>query len=108
MAQKTQVLLIDDIDGSPAYETVRFALDGVEYEVDLTTEHAQALRECFADWVSHARRAGGRKSAGRRALSSTKASDAKRVREWAREAGYTVPDRGRIPANVREAYDAAH
>ena len=108
MAQKTQILLVDDIDGSPADETVRFAVDGVEYETDLTTEHAQALRESFADWISHARRTSGRKSAGRRAPSSTKASDAKQVREWARENGYTVPDRGRIPAKVRKAYDAAH
>ena len=59
MAQKIQTLFIDDIDGSEAEGTVRFALDGAEYEIDLSAEHAQALRDALAPFVAAARRAGG-------------------------------------------------
>lgn len=116
MAQKKHVVLIDDVDGSPATETVRFGLDGVEYEVDLNETHAEALRESFAEWIGHARRAGGRtrKVAGRPSRTSSttsptvSTSDTAQVREWARRNGYTVSDRGRIPVNVREAYELAN
>lgn len=111
MAQKMQVELIDDIDGSSADETVRFQLDGVEYEIDLSARHAEALRESAAEWIATARRVGGRKATGRRRAghgAAVAASDARKIREWARENGYTVSDRGRIPANVTEAYTKAH
>ncbi|MFC4553744.1 histone-like nucleoid-structuring protein Lsr2 [Georgenia faecalis] len=112
MAQKVQVMLVDDIDGSKADETVTFSLDGVSYEIDVTREHATALRESFAEWIGHARRSGGRKPAARRRSTggrgSASDSDAGKVREWARENGYTVSERGRISAEIREAYDKAH
>jgi hypothetical protein len=107
MAQKVRVLLIDDLDGSDAVETVSFAVDGVTYEIDLNEKNAGDLREAFAPWIGHARRSGGRRSAGRRGSSSAKSGDTAAIREWARSNGYEVSDRGRVPAEIREAYTAA-
>ena len=112
MAQKVQVLLIDDVDGAAADETVTFALDGVTYEIDLTAERAAQLRDSLATWVGHARRVGGRStSAARPAATSRRRrgdNDAQAIREWAKSQGLTVSERGRISAEVREAYDKAH
>lgn len=110
MAQKVQVLLVDDIDGGSADETVTFALDGVSYEIDLTTAHAAELRDALATWVGHARKVGGRSAAGRSAGTTRprRSSDAGAVRAWAKESGFEVSERGRISAEIREAYDAAH
>jgi hypothetical protein len=122
MAQKVQVLLVDDVDGGTAEETVTFALDGVSYEIDLTAEHAAELRESFSRWVGHARKTGsGSRGGGRQQRSggnggSTSArrsgsgsgGDATAIREWARANGHEVSERGRISAEVRKAYEAAH
>lgn len=110
MAQKVQIILEDDLDGGEADETVSFALDGTSYEIDLNEANATKMREALAPYVGHARKVTGSRG-GRR--SSTKSAGGsgpspKEVREWARENGHDVPDRGRIPAEVREAYDAAH
>ena len=111
MAQRVNVVLVDDIDGADADETVSFALDGVDYEIDLSDKHASELRNAFSLYVGHARRTGGRRKSGRRA-SSAPAGDgsatASEVRAWARENGWDVPERGRVSAEVREAYTAAH
>lgn len=110
MAQRVQVLLVDDLDGSDADETVTFALDGVSYEIDLNEDNAAQLRDDIATWIGHARRSGGRRTT-RSAAKSTKAaatSDTAAMREWARGEGYTVSDRGRISAEIREAYAKAH
>ncbi|TDE94245.1 Lsr2 family protein [Occultella glacieicola] len=111
MAQKVRVLLIDDLDGSDAVETVTFALDGVTYEIDLNESNAAGIRESFASWIGHARRSGGRRSTGtarRSSGTSRGASDAGKIREWARENGFQVSDRGRVSAEIREAYAKAH
>lgn len=110
MVQRVQVMLEDDIDGSVADETVTFALDGITYEIDLNSANATALRESFAEWIGHARRAGGRKAPARRAGGGHPAgsSDAGQIREWARENGYEVSERGRISAEVRAAYEKAN
>ncbi len=112
MVQKTQVILVDDIDGSEADETVTFALDGVSYEIDLTSAHATEFRDAFASWIGHARkqqaRAGGRATGGGARRGRTDKEQLSKIREWARENGYTVSDRGRIPGNVLEAFQAAH
>src|SRR5215213_6907007 len=122
MAQKVQVLLVDDIDGGTAEETVTFALDGVNYEIDLTADHAAELRDSFSRWVGHGRKVGsgsgsgsrgsGRQGrgagTGRRSGSGSSSGDATAIREWARENGYEVSERGRISADVRRAYEAAH
>lgn len=108
MAQKVSILLIDDLDGTEASETVTFGLDGQTYEIDLTDANAKALRDALSSYVGAARKvAGGR---GRKATKST-ATDgpsAKEIRAWAQANGHDVPDRGRIPSDVREAYLAAH
>lgn len=102
MAQKIQVLLVDDLDGGEAEGTVRFGLDGAEYEIDLSAEHAEALRAALAPFIGAARRspAAGRRPArgGRRAGAS--GLDTTEVREWARAQGIEVKDRGRVPAEV--------
>jgi hypothetical protein len=110
MAQKVQVLLVDDIDGGTADESVTFALDGISYEIDLSNAHATELRESFAQWIGHARKVGGRtasRSSAPRARSRG-GSDAQAIREWAKENGHHVSERGRISAEVKAAYDAAH
>ena len=108
MAQKIQVLLIDDLDGSEADGTVRFGLDGTEYEIDLNAEHAQALRDALARYVQAARRAGGgaRRPArgGRRAAGGV---DSTEIREWAKAQGIEVKDRGRVPAELVARFRAA-
>ena len=109
MAQKVHIVLVDDIDGSEATETVTFGLDGVTYEIDLNDEHAAALRDAVAPYVGHARRAGGQRSSSRStAAATTDGPSTKEIREWARENGWDVPDRGRVSSEIREAYDAAH
>ena len=102
MAQKIQTLFIDDIDGSEAEGTVRFALDGAEYEIDLNAKHADALRKALAKYIDAARRSSGsaRRSArgGRRASAS--GVNTTEVREWAKAQGIEVKDRGRVPAEL--------
>ena len=102
MAQKIQTLFIDDLDGTEAEGTVRFGLDGAEYEIDLNAEHAEALRDALARYVSAARRASGaaRRPArtGRRAAAS--GLNTGEVREWAKAQGIEVKDRGRVPAEL--------
>lgn len=105
MAQRVQVVLEDDLDGGVAAETVTFALDGVSYEVDLSEEHAAELRDALAVWVGAARRVGGRKSTKRAAAPS---GETTAIREWALQQGMQVSARGRISAEIREAYRAAH
>lgn len=111
MAQKIQTLFIDDIDGGEAAGTVRFALDGAEYEIDLSNKHSEELRSALTKYVSHARkvsigrrpgRIGGR--AGRPAGSALNTTE---IRNWARENGYDIKDRGRVPADVVAKYQAA-
>lgn len=108
MAQKVQVVLVDDLDGGKADETITFAVDGVSYEIDLSSENAAQLREAFASWVGHARRVGGRTRTARRGAGTARAAGGQSasIREWAREHGFTVNERGRIPAEIKAAYDA--
>ncbi|ADG73555.1 conserved hypothetical protein [Cellulomonas flavigena DSM 20109] len=115
MAQKVQVLLVDDIDGGTADETVTFGLDGVTYEIDLTSDNAAKLRDAFAEWVGHARKVSGRsssRSSGRSSSSSAsrsaRSNEAQEIREWAKANGHQVSERGRISAEVKKAYDDAH
>ncbi len=110
MAQKVQVILVDDVDGGEAEESVSFSLDGVTYEIDLSAANADSLREALAPWVGHARRISGRASRGRpagRSKAATKA-DLTDVRAWARDNGFQVSDRGRVSSEVMTAYEGAH
>lgn len=107
MARKTYVELIDDLTGDKADETVSFALDGVAYEIDLSEGNAKKFRDEVGGWTEKARRVGGRRARGTSSARSS-ANDSARIREWAREAGYEVPDRGRISGTIRTAYEEAH
>lgn len=107
MAQKVNIVLVDDIDQSEADETVSFGLDGKSFVIDLNVKHAAALRNAMAPYVGHARPDGGRRSAGRR-TARTSSSSASEIRAWARANGFDVSERGRISSEVRDAYDAAH
>jgi hypothetical protein len=109
MAQKVQTLFIDDLDGSEAEGTVRFGLDGAEYEIDLNAEHARELRDALARYVGAARRAGGsvRRPARARRRDSAGGPNPTEVREWAKEQGIEVKDRGRVPAELVVRFKAA-
>lgn len=104
MAQKVNIVLVDDLDGSEASETVTFGVDGSTYEIDLNDKHAKELRNALSGYVGHARKVTG----SRRRRSSGSSTDAKAVREWARSNGYEISDRGRVSTEVQQAYAAAH
>jgi hypothetical protein len=109
VAQKIQTLFIDDIDGSAAEGTVRFGLDGAEYEIDLNAGHAQALRTALARYAGAARRVTGTKQPAARSRRKPAAAgvDNTEVRDWARGQGLEVKDRGRIPAELVIKFKAA-
>ena len=107
MAQRIQTLLIDDLDGGEAAGTVRFGLDGTEYEIDLSAAHDDELRKALERYLAHARRTGGAARSAARTRRSGAAVDTAKVREWAKEQGIEVKDRGRVPANVIEQYRTA-
>ncbi len=103
MAQRVTVALEDDLDGSPADETVRFGFDGAEYEIDLSNKNASAFRKQLTPFIEHARKAGRgqpRRSA-RAAASHQRSGD---IRAWAKDHGIAVSARGRIPARVVKQY----
>jgi hypothetical protein len=116
MAQIQQTILVDDIDGGDAVETVSFGLDGASYEIDLNAENAAALRDALSTWVGHARRSGGRRAGSgaaarpraARSASSSANGDTAAIRAWAKENGHEVSERGRISSTVLEAYKAAN
>ena len=121
MATMTTVTLVDDLDGSEASGSVSFALDGASYEIDLSENNAEKLRDALAGYVASARRVdGGRRGPGRpkAAAKPAKAVRGSRtapdreqtaaVREWARSNGYEVSERGRLSATVLSAFEAAH
>jgi len=109
VAQKIQTLFIDDLDDSAAEGTVRFGLDGAEYEIDLNAEHAKELREALARYVGAARRVGSAAKrparGGRRG--SVSGLNTPEVREWAKSQGIEVKDRGRVPADLVVKFKAA-
>jgi hypothetical protein len=108
MAKQLHVELIDDIDSSPAAETVRWGLDGVAYEIDLNDDHAAELRGLLDPWIRsgrRVRRSAVTASAGR--LSTPVDYDPAAVRAWAASNGVQVSTRGRISAAVVEQYRAA-
>ena len=106
MAQKVTLALEDDLDGGPADETVRFAVDGADYEIDLRASNADAFRKQLAPYLEHARRAG--RSQPRRAGRPAAGRQSGDIRAWAKDRGIVVSARGRIAASVAEQYRAAH
>jgi hypothetical protein len=107
MAQKVLVQLVDDTDGSEAQETVSFSLDGVSYEIDLSSENARKLREALAHYVEHARKANA-PARRRRARTGPGRERSAQIRDWAKSRGFKVNERGRIPQNIVAEYEAAH
>ena len=116
MTQKIVTTLVDDLDGTEAHETVEFGLARATYEIDLSENHARELRDALGDYIAHARRLSGRRggrhstrasTAGSRPAGTTTADreQNRAIREWARRQGMTVSERGRIPAQVIEAYN---
>jgi len=122
MATRTTVSLVDDLDGTAAAESVAFSLDGANYEIDLTDKNAKKLREAVANYVAHARRVDGARrvvaTRGAKARPAKAARSGARtapdreqtaaIREWARAAGHTVSERGRLSAQVLDAFESAH
>jgi hypothetical protein len=108
MAQKVQVLLLDDLDGSEATETVTFGLDGISYEIDLSSGNAGDLRKELTQYVDHSRKAGNAQARRRRQRNGAGREQSARIREWARSHGHKVNERGRIPGNIVAEYEAAH
>lgn len=112
MAKHTQVILVDDIDGETADETVIFGLDGVDYEIDLSAGNAALLRDALAAYVDKARRVtrkrGSKSTAGRRPAGASAPGSTAAIRAWAVENNVAVSKRGRISADVIALYEAAH
>ena len=104
MATKITVALEDDLEGGPANETVRFAIGGTGYEIDLNKKYARAFRKQLAPFVEHARKAGRGQRRPRTSSSRQRSSD---IRAWAKQQGIAVSGRGRIPASVVAQYEAA-
>ena len=113
MAQKVIREFIDDIDGSEAERTFTFAVDGTNYEIDLSSQNIKEFNEAIAGFVESARKV--KASGTRRRAHNTSTSDSGRsreqiqaVREWARQQGHSINDRGRIPASIQQAFNQAH
>ena len=100
MARKTRIVLIDDINGELGDETIKFGLDGIDYEIDLSAENAAKLREVIDPWIQAGRRVAG--------TDTRRVSDASKIRAWAREQNMQVSEKGRISAKIRSAYYRTH
>jgi len=98
---------MDDIDGSEAAGTVRFGLDGADYEIDLSAEHTDELHAALRTYIDHARRVGGTSRRAPRARRAGSPIDTTAVRTWAREQGIDIKDRGRVPADIVARYRSA-
>lgn len=107
MAQKVQVLLVDDLDGGEAEETVQFAVDGSAYEIDLSGKNASKLREALAPYVDVARKAPTKGRGRRQQRNQPSRERSAEIRAWAKAHGKQVNERGRIPQAIVAEYDAA-
>jgi hypothetical protein len=106
--KQTVTVLTDDLDGSPADRTVEFAIDGTSYTIDLSEENAGGLRKALDPYLSVAERVGRTQRVVRQGV--TPRTDRQRnqaIREWARSNGHDIAERGRVPADVIEAYEKA-
>lgn len=116
MAKQKIVKFIDDLDGSEASGPVTFGLDGKTFEIDLSDENAGRLRDSLADFITAARKAPAGRGrapkmssvAGQSPRTVTDREQTQAIREWARQNGHQVADRGRVPKGVVEAFQAAH
>jgi hypothetical protein len=107
--RRVHTIVVDDLDGSAADTTIRFGLDGTDYEIDLNEEHANSFRQIVQSYISAARRISGTGRSGRGAhrRKVPRAPDSSQVRRWAKGQGLEVKDRGRVPADLVARYRAA-
>ncbi|HKA53491.1 MAG TPA: Lsr2 family protein [Candidatus Binatia bacterium] len=105
MAQRVTIEMMDDLDGSQADETVRFAVDGNAYEIDLSQKNAAEIRRTFDRYIEHARKAA---RGARQARASRNRRHSSDVRAWAKSRGIQINERGRIPASIVAEYEAAN
>ncbi|MBB2945725.1 hypothetical protein FB565_005483 [Actinoplanes lutulentus] len=112
MAKQIIHKLVDDLDNGDADETVKFALDGIQYEIDLSEKNAAKLREVFEPYLNAGSRVarggvvvGGRAARGRGGATADREQN-KAIREWAKKAGKDISDRGRIPQEIVEEFHA--
>ncbi len=108
MAQRTQVILEDDIDGGDADQTVTFGFQGTTYEIDLSKKNVEKFVKALEPYTTAGRKAPRRGAPSRPARPRANREDLQAIREWARSKGYEVSDRGRISQSVKDAYRAAH
>jgi hypothetical protein len=109
VASRTIVEVTDDLDGSKADETIQFTIDGTNFEIDLSTAHAKDLRDALEPYMKAGRKTRGKRDGRRRAGSAMRGGDSTAaIRDWAKKHGLKVSDRGRISADVEDAYNAAH
>jgi hypothetical protein len=116
MAQKVITEFIDDIDGSPAERTFTFAVDGTNYEIDLSAQNIAEFKSAIGGFIESARKvtASSASSNGRRTHSAAASrgrqshEQTQAVREWARQRGHNISNRGRIPVAIQRAFDQAH
>jgi hypothetical protein len=115
MAQKVITEFIDDLDGSPAERTFTFAVDGTNYEIDLSAENIAEFNSAIGGFIESARKIKGSKHSDGRRARSTEAAGGRQsreqtqaVRKWARQHGHHISNRGRIPASIQQAFDQAH
>lgn len=104
MARKTTVMLEDDLGGGAAAETLKFGIGGIDYEIDLSEQNATRFRTQLAPFVEHARKVRRQQRRGARTAASRRRSQ--EIREWARQRGIELAERGRIPDHVTAEYDA--
>ncbi len=105
MSRKVQTYLVDDLDGSAAETTIRFSLDGADYEIDLNDAHRSRLEQTLAQYVTAGRKVAG--TARRRRGRSSAEPSSSEVREWARSQGIDIKDRGRLPSGITAQFKAA-
>ncbi|MFC0447041.1 histone-like nucleoid-structuring protein Lsr2 [Rhodococcus jostii] len=115
MARKVVVEMVDDIDGTAFGEngeSIHYAVDGVEYVIDLKDEHAKEIRETFEYYIAHSTRVSGRKHRsdrpGNANVVKRPSDETKKIRAWAREQGHELSSRGRIPTEIEQAFHDAH
>jgi len=108
MAQKVNIILVDDLDGGSADENVKFGLDGANYEIDLSAANAAELRTSLERFIDAGRKASGGRTARAKMPAPGRNNDSAQIRQWARDNGYTVNSRGRIQAEIQEAYQKAN
>ena len=109
MSSRTVVELTDDIDGSPADETVTFTIQGSTYEIDLSKKNLDKLVKTMEPYTTHGRKSGGRRSGtGRSTSKGSDRNQLKAMREWGSANGYKVSNRGRVSAELQNAYHAAN